>query len=486
MKNKNLNLILKVTAMFAMISFILVACKKDDPVAEDPIASFQYEVDGTNYLLVNFTNYSQYATSYMWDFGDGNTSTDENPSHTFTAADTYTVKLTASNADGASAEYSQSITITDPLEAQRLLFGDVSKTWHLHRLETSLGVGPDAAGARAWFSLANDGSRPCVYGHEFTFYADGSFEFNDNGEFWGEAAVWDGTALKEICFEAIAANMVNKDGADVSDWLSGTHSFTYDPSAGEITLTGQGAWMGLPQLGTTAESIVPEAGKTFNATIEEFDGYDLMTVSYAYADLYWDFTYASYDNPDDEVDIVLEEEPFGEDLPDVTPTELGHTFESDAGGTGDLDTVVSVSTVVFGATDPDGGGTNVGEFTRTADQYQELKMMIQPDPKDIQFDNFTSVSVDVYFPSSNDYTGDLAQFFEIAFADASQTENWWESYIYYNTEASGDVALDEWVTLTYDITDVLARTDIDMIVIRMGGNGHTVGGTFYIRNLVFN
>ncbi len=46
--------------------------------------------------IVNFNNASLNATSYLWDFGDGFTSTSPSPSHTYTSAGTYTVKLIAS------------------------------------------------------------------------------------------------------------------------------------------------------------------------------------------------------------------------------------------------------------------------------------------------------------------------------------------------------------------------------------------------------
>lgn len=47
--------------------------------------------------LVTFTNLSSDATSYTWEFGDGSTSDAVDPKHTFTAAGTYSVKLTAGN-----------------------------------------------------------------------------------------------------------------------------------------------------------------------------------------------------------------------------------------------------------------------------------------------------------------------------------------------------------------------------------------------------
>lgn len=51
-------------------------------------------VSGFSPLAVNFTNNSQGASSYSWDFGDGQGSTLQDPSHTFTTG-VYTVMLTA-------------------------------------------------------------------------------------------------------------------------------------------------------------------------------------------------------------------------------------------------------------------------------------------------------------------------------------------------------------------------------------------------------
>ena len=48
-------------------------------------------------LTVNFTNASTNALSYVWNFGDGTTSTAFAPSHTFTAPGVYTVTISAAN-----------------------------------------------------------------------------------------------------------------------------------------------------------------------------------------------------------------------------------------------------------------------------------------------------------------------------------------------------------------------------------------------------
>ncbi len=64
-----------------------------------PMAQF-YAVEDTLYLpnaIALFVNQSQNATSYWWDFGDGQTSTQANPWHQYTQVGTYTVTLIAMN-----------------------------------------------------------------------------------------------------------------------------------------------------------------------------------------------------------------------------------------------------------------------------------------------------------------------------------------------------------------------------------------------------
>jgi len=64
---------------------------------------------------VYFNNTSTNAANAAWNFGDGNTSTLINPSHTYTSAGTYTVQLTVSGACGTDSNIKISyITINPP------------------------------------------------------------------------------------------------------------------------------------------------------------------------------------------------------------------------------------------------------------------------------------------------------------------------------------------------------------------------------------
>ena len=101
---------------------------------DDPTSDFTFTVDAG---VVTFTNQSSNANTYNWDFGDGNTSTDSDPIHTYTSEGTYNVTLTATNECGdVSSTQSVSInliptanfvaSITEICEGEEVQFTDAS------------------------------------------------------------------------------------------------------------------------------------------------------------------------------------------------------------------------------------------------------------------------------------------------------------------------------------------------------------------------
>lgn len=85
-----------------------------------PTASFSASMTD-DYLTWTFANASSSATDYLWDFGDGNTSTSVDGTNTYSGEGTYTVTLTASDKLGATSTYSMEIEIVKPEEPLALL-----------------------------------------------------------------------------------------------------------------------------------------------------------------------------------------------------------------------------------------------------------------------------------------------------------------------------------------------------------------------------
>jgi gliding motility-associated-like protein len=79
---------------------------------EPPIARFRSRQDCDDKYLLSLENFSIGARTWQWDFGDGTTSTELNPSHRFAARGIYTVKLTVWNGDCSDIATS-TITIAD-------------------------------------------------------------------------------------------------------------------------------------------------------------------------------------------------------------------------------------------------------------------------------------------------------------------------------------------------------------------------------------
>lgn len=69
----------------------LFSCEKEKSL---PVACFDADRDSSTNLIY-FSNCSENTTSYLWDFGDGDTSTEDNPQHSFETDPPYTVTLIA-------------------------------------------------------------------------------------------------------------------------------------------------------------------------------------------------------------------------------------------------------------------------------------------------------------------------------------------------------------------------------------------------------
>jgi len=178
-------------SIFFVMAILFSACKKDDEKPVFPISAtiFKSVVD----KQVAFTGLTHSAVSWTWDFGDGKTSTDQNPVHVYDVGGYYKAKLTATDAKGntANAEVSLAIALTPyaMLTGDRTVAGYKGKTWRLttnHTTNTDYLAKSDATFTNATeykplpngvFSQLGAGD---AYKDEFTFYYDGTYVHNNS------------------------------------------------------------------------------------------------------------------------------------------------------------------------------------------------------------------------------------------------------------------------------------------------------------------
>jgi PKD repeat protein len=102
-------------------------------VEADPVPPTANFTSSCTDLACSFTDQSSDSdgtiASWSWDFGDGATSSMQNPGHTFAAADTFTVELTVTDNDGQSDSTSKNVTVTAVVEDPFLINTAISDAW---------------------------------------------------------------------------------------------------------------------------------------------------------------------------------------------------------------------------------------------------------------------------------------------------------------------------------------------------------------------
>ena len=157
-------------AMLISFAIILDACKKNE---EEPVAAFT--ADQTTIAAggtVNFTDQSTNSpTSWLWNFGDDEISSSQNPSHTYNTAKKYTVSLKVSNSSGSNTEIKTdyiTIAFTDPRDGQVYEIVEIgSQTWMAENLRaTRFADGtsiPKVEGITEWQNLSYADKAYCWY-----------------------------------------------------------------------------------------------------------------------------------------------------------------------------------------------------------------------------------------------------------------------------------------------------------------------------------
>ncbi|SVB96850.1 uncharacterized protein METZ01_LOCUS249704, partial [marine metagenome] len=104
------------TARYIFLSLVLfMSCdKEEEPIG--PTADFAYTA---NYLIVSFIDSSIAGDGtinrWTWNFGDGSTSTAQNPVHTYAEDGTYSVSLTVTDKNSLNDTFTEEIVVEAPI-----------------------------------------------------------------------------------------------------------------------------------------------------------------------------------------------------------------------------------------------------------------------------------------------------------------------------------------------------------------------------------
>lgn len=149
-------------------TMIFVSCSKDEgndltiqnpsTTVNPPKADFKFTVNQSD---VNFENHSTGKNvTYLWDFGDGKTSNEKNPSHSFESPGTFKVTLTVKNSAGDDKATKNVVINENPVKI-------ISRLWVISE------------------AYGNGNPDPGTQGKTIEFFMDGTYTFD--GSFNG---VW--------------------------------------------------------------------------------------------------------------------------------------------------------------------------------------------------------------------------------------------------------------------------------------------------------
>ena len=182
---KSVRLIVVAFVFGALATF---SCKEKEPTPEPTThLNFFYSVD---YKTAAFTALTNHGESFLWEFGDGSTSTEKNPVHTFVDGGTYDVKLSVTGGKVPLKPIEKEVAVA--LSNIQMLAGDQKavngKRWRISATHAApVAKSPDRlALADGNFTSVQDLTAgllgdmglglPEVYADEFLFKNDGTFQ----------------------------------------------------------------------------------------------------------------------------------------------------------------------------------------------------------------------------------------------------------------------------------------------------------------------
>ncbi len=512
---------MRIDLKYSIICLIFIfsnGCKEAEPIL--PEADFFFLVDGQK---VSFFDRSVNANTIFWEFGDGNTSTENSPVYTYQSFGSFQVILNVENRDGVGS-LTRTINVAEPEVANFVM----NKNWlPVRENAVAYHYGPDDESwnynpevAAPWYCVGDlidfNGNFQCDYSLSrrasmandiYNFGPSNQYTIDWNGDFWGEYGIWLGTDFNEqnINIENGSLPKTAND-IDVSSFINTSQQYNIDEIAKTLTVYGEGAHIINPRLQNSESSLFP--GHEIEYEIfhtAEGDIADTLILKHNCFDNEFDvagssyFTLASY-----KMSIPALRDTNGAFVPrdledEVSSKDFFEVFDMEGNVGPAVDEVSYFTPVEYGV---EIEGELCAKYTRTDVQNGFTDYKIWSRDADIRFDvdgeyQCAIAQIDVYVPSSNDFSGNLINALGIALGDESEDDDTTEGgpgmWCCWAFIEKLDMPLDEWVTLSFDFRDLLIdgsapngiRDDIDVIVIRPGGTGHDESGVFYLKDFKF-
>ncbi|HHH54585.1 MAG TPA: hypothetical protein ENK91_13070 [Bacteroidetes bacterium] len=203
----------------------------------------------------------------------------------------YDITLTTFN-KGGYATLTKTVTVEkdDPSNCTgnyQLLTNCSSKTWTLAQEAGALVVGPNLD--EVWWQSSSQDleDRFCLFNDKYIFDSNGNYTYDNQGDFYADTD-GNGNIFPPELGLTPGCHPSTDWPDNFKDWDSGTHKFTITEST--ITVSGQGAYIGLYKVGTSSEVDKPQSSVTYN--ILELSA-DRMVIYTDYGGLVWKMTLTS-------------------------------------------------------------------------------------------------------------------------------------------------------------------------------------------------
>lgn len=282
----------------SFVSAVLINCtpdKGDLELGSLPEASFTITPipDRVNTFLLTSTTPG--AFMYQWDLGNGVKINNGKAVDTayFPFAGDYTVKLTAFSKGGYDIE-TQNVAVAsdDPnaITPTILLAGRTSKKWKLAPEAGALWIGPSDFSQTWWGnSVADVAARSCQFNDEYTFNADGTFVYDDKGDFYVDD---EGGNAHPAGMPAIGCHDVSEIPDQFKAWTGGNFTFEF-VSDTRLKVSGVGAHLGLYKAANPPDAAVgtPQSSITYDVISLTADR---MVLKLDYGWGAWRFTYVAF------------------------------------------------------------------------------------------------------------------------------------------------------------------------------------------------